>query len=174
MNSSSFLQTFHNLRCTNMSSLDLQQVKCFTNYKEALTQLRKEFESTCNFNSFMDENTELTQRWISVKEHFSINFNIRACCTMHKGIAVACSANVPWSSNKGVTFSHHTQKIEFHCQKNEKTEFISIEYYSYQSNQHISSPNAIIILLGFACILRLNSQYPLLSTLMLPYVVADT
>lgn len=115
MNSSSFLQTFHNFRCTNMSSLDLQQVKCFTNCKEALTQLRKEFESTCNFNSFMNENTELTQRWISVKEHF----NIRACCTMHKGIAVACSANVPWSSNKGVTFSHHTQKIEFHCQKNE-------------------------------------------------------
>lgn len=69
MNSSSFLQTFHNLRCTNMSSLDLQQVKCFTNCKEALTQLRKEFESTCNFNSFMNENTELTQRWISVKEH---------------------------------------------------------------------------------------------------------
>ena len=69
MNSSSFLQTLHNLRCTNISSLDLQQLKCFTNCKEALTQLRKEFESTCSYNSFMDETTESTQAWISVKEH---------------------------------------------------------------------------------------------------------
>lgn len=158
MNSSSFLQTFHNLRCTNMSSLDLQQVKCFTNCKEALTQLRKEFESTCNFNSFMNENTELTQRWISVKEHsaFPSTSTLEHAVQCTRALQLHVPLIFPGAAIRELR-SLITRKISnFIAKKIKKTAVISIEYYSYQSNQHISSPNAIIILLGFACILRLN------------------